>query len=85
MGEAGIGAEPAGEVVDRLKAPDRLGEPKTAVVAANAFRQLAFVVRLKRDAFRIHLLQVACDFGRADAGIEIGQIPFRQSAGLGAA
>ena len=83
MNEAGIGAEPAGEIVDRLVAPDRLGEPAAAVVAGNAFRQLALVVRLKRGAVGIHLLQIARDFGRVDAGIKIGQVPFRQLAGFG--
>ena len=63
MNEAGIGAEPAGEIVDRLVALDRLGEPKAAIVAGNAFRQPALVIRFKRDAVGIHLLQIARDFG----------------------
>ena len=83
MDEAGIGAEPAGEIVDRLVAPDGLGEPASAVVAGNAFRQLALVVRLKRGAVGIHLLQIARDFSRVDTGIKVGEIPFRQFAGFG--
>ena len=63
MNQAGIGAEPAGEIVDRLVAPDRLGEPVAAVVLGRPFRELALVVRLKRDAFGIHLLQVAATSG----------------------
>ena len=82
MDEAGIGAEPSGEIVDRLVAPDGLGEPAAAVVAGNAFRQPAFVVRLERGAVRIHLLQIARDFFGADSGIKVGQIPFGQFAGF---
>ena len=82
MNEAGIGAEPAGKIVDRLVTPDRFGEPAAAVFPGDAFRQLALVVALERDAVGIHLLQVARDFGGVDAGIEIGQIPFRQLAGF---
>ena len=51
VNEAGIGAEAAGEIVDRLVAFDRLGEPLSAVFLGNAFGELAFVVGLKRDAF----------------------------------
>ena len=83
MNEAGIGAEPAGEIVDRLVAPDRLGEPNAAIVAGNAFRQPALVIRFKRDAVGIHLLQIARDFGGVDTGIKIGEVPFRQLAGFG--
>ena len=53
-----------------------------AVFPGDAFRELALVVALERDAVCIHLLQVARDFGRVDTGIEIGQIPFRQLAGF---
>ena len=80
VNEAGIGAEAAGEVVDRLVALHRSGEPLPAVFPGNVFGELAFVVGLKRDAFCIHLLQITDDFGRVDAGIKIGQIPFRQFA-----
>ena len=83
MNQTGIGAEPAGEIVDRLVAPDRLGEPFAAVFPGGLFRELALVVGLKRDAFGIHLFEVARDFRRVDTGIEIGQVPFRQLAGLG--
>ena len=83
MNEAGIGAEPAGEIVDRLVAPDGLGKPASAVVAGDAFRELALVVRFKRGAVGIHLLQIARDFGRVDTGIKIGEVPFRQFAGFG--
>ena len=78
MNQSGIGAETSGEIVDRLVAPDRPGEPLAAALAGGSFRELALVVRLKRDAFRVHPLQVAGDFRRVDPGIEIGQIPFRQ-------
>ena len=51
VNETGIGAEAAGEIVDRLVALDRLGEPLSAVFLGNALGELAFVVGLKRDAF----------------------------------
>ena len=83
MNKAGIGAEPAGEIVDRLVAPDGLGEPASAIVAGDVFRELAFVVRFKGCAVGIHLLQIARDFGGVDTGIKIGEVPFRQFAGFG--
>ena len=82
MNQAGIGAEPAGEIVDRLVAPDRFGEPLAAALFCGPLGKLALVVGLKRDAFGIHPCEVAGDFRRVDTGIEIGQIPFRQLAGL---
>jgi len=82
MNEAGIGTETAGEIVDRLITPHGSRKPAAAVVFCRKFRKLALVVRLKRDAICIHLREVAGDFRRVDAGIEIGQIPFRQFAGL---
>ncbi len=83
MDQPGIGAEPAGEIVDCLIAPDRPGEPLAAVLLRGVFGELALVVGLKRDAFGIHLVEVALHFRRVDTGIKIGQIPFRQLAGLG--
>jgi len=53
-------------------------QPATAVVARCMFGELALVVGFERNAVRIHRLQVTRDFGRVDAGVEIGQIPFRQ-------
>ena len=82
MNQAGIGPEPAGKIVDRLVAPDRFGEPLAAALFRGLFRKLAFVVGLKRDAFGVHPCEVARDFRRVDTGIEIGQVPFRQLAGL---
>ena len=81
MNEAGIGTEPARDVVDRLITLHGLREPAAAVFARGMFRKLALVVGLKRDAFAIHLLEVARDFRRSDAGIEIVEVPFRQLAG----
>ena len=75
--EAGIGAEAAGEVVNRLVAPHGLRQKAAAVILCRPFGQLAFVVGLKRDAIGIHPFQVARHFGGIDTGIEIGQIPFR--------
>ncbi len=82
MNQPGIGAETPCEIVDRLVPPYRFGKPASAILSCGKFREFALVVRLKRDAICIHLLEVAGDFRRVDAGIEIGQIPFRQFAGL---
>ncbi len=82
VNQPGIGAETAGEIVDRLKASHRLREPGAAALLRRLFGEFALVVGLKRDAIGIHLFQVAGDFRRVDTGIEIGQIPFRQFAGL---
>ena len=51
MNQTGIGAKTPGEIVDRLIALDRLGEPFAAALGRRLFRKLAFVVGLKRDAF----------------------------------
>ena len=82
VNQPGIGAETAGEIVDRLVAPHRFGEPGAAALLRRPFGELALVVGLKRDAIGIHLLEVARDFRRADTGIKIGQVPFRQLGGL---
>jgi hypothetical protein len=83
MNQAGIGRQTPGEIVDRLVAPDRFGEPFAATLAGGFFRELALVVRLKRDAIGVHLLQIAGRFRRVDSGIEIGQVPFRQLCRFG--
>ena len=40
MNQTGIGSEPAGEIVDRLVAPDRFGEPLAAVLLRDPLRSL---------------------------------------------
>ena len=82
MDEAGIGAEPAGEIVDRLIALHGPREPFSAIFSRCVFGKLALVVGLKRDAFGVHFGEIVRHFGRIDAGIEVGQIPFRQFAGF---
>jgi len=61
MHQAGIGAEPAGKVVDRFIAPHGLGEPFSAIFPRCVFGELAFVVGLKRDAFGIHSGEIVPD------------------------
>jgi hypothetical protein len=51
MNETGIGAKTAGEIVNRLVALDRRGEPFSTVFLGNTLGELAFIVGLKRDAF----------------------------------
>jgi hypothetical protein len=83
MKQAGIGSEPAGQIVDRLVAPDRFGEPPAAVLFCGALRKPALVVGLKRDALGVHPCEVARNLRRVDTGIEVGEIPFRQFAAAG--
>ena len=83
MNQTGIGAKTPGDIVDRLVAPDGFREPLAAILLRTPFRELALVVGLKRGAFAVQPCQVACDFRRVDTRIEIGQVPFRQFAGLG--
>jgi len=77
MNQSGIRAQTPGEILDRLIALDRRGEPFAAALLRRLLRELALVVRLKRDAFRVQACEVAGDFRRVDAGVEIGQVPFR--------
>ena len=81
VNETGIGGQTPGQIVDRLVTPDRRGEPLAATLLGRLLGELALVVRLKRDAFGVHLGEVAGDFRRVDTGIEIGQVPFRQPSG----
>src|SRR5712672_1006592 len=83
MHQAGIRSQTPREIVDRLVAPDRFGQPFAAALSRRLFREFSFEVRLKRDAFRVHLLQVARDFRRVDTGIEIRQVPFRRPSDFG--
>jgi hypothetical protein len=82
MNQSGIRSEATSEIVNRLVAPDRFGEPLATALCSGLFGKLAFVVGLKRNAICVQPCKVAGDFGRIDAGIEIGQVPFRQLAGL---
>jgi hypothetical protein len=77
MNQAGVGTKSAREIVDRLVTFHRGGEPRTAALACGLVGKLALVVRLKRDAFGINLLEIARDLRRVDAGIEIAKVPFR--------
>ena len=82
MDETGIGAETAGEIVDRLIASHGLREPFSAIFVCCACCELALVVRLERDAIGSHRFEIARHFRRIDPGIEIGKVPFRKLAGL---
>ncbi|MGY4367798.1 hypothetical protein ACVW1A_003863 [Bradyrhizobium sp. LB1.3] len=82
MDETGVGAETAGEVVDRLIASHGFSEPFSAIFLCCSCCELALVVRLERDAIGIHLCEIARHFRRIDPGIEIGEVPLRKLAGL---
>ena len=82
MDEPGIGAEPAGEIVDRLIAPDRFGEPLPPSSFAVPVPRACPCSRSRRRRIGIERVEVARDFRRVDPGIEIGQIPFRQACRL---
>ena len=83
MNEAGIGAQSSREIVDRFIASHGSRKPRSAILPRNVLGEPSLVVGLKRDAFGIHPGEVAHNFRRVDAGIEIGEVPFRQFPGLG--
>ena len=62
MHETGIGTKSPCEIVDRFIASHGFREPLSAIFPCAMFRQLALVVRLKRDAIGIHLREVALLF-----------------------
>ncbi len=66
MNQSGIGAEPAGEIVDRLIALYGSRKPAATALSRRPLRKLAFVVGLKRDAFGIHPVEVVRHFRRVD-------------------
>ena len=76
--EAGIGAEPAGQIVDRFILAHRLGERAAGLRRLRQLKKLALEGALERNAFGIDALEVALDRRIVQAGIEVGQIPFRQ-------
>src|SRR6185312_1353454 len=82
MNQSGVRSKAAGKIVNGLVAPHRFGEPLAAPFSSGLLRKLAFIVGLKRNAFCVQPRKIASDLGRVDTGIEIGQVPFRQLAGL---
>src|SRR5215212_8618624 len=77
--QSGIGAKTSREIVKRLIAPDRFGEPLATPLLRSLFSELALVVGLKPDAFNVQPCEVARDFGGVNARVEIGQVPFGQA------
>ena len=76
--EPRIGRQPSGKIINRLIAPDRLGQPLTAVRRRDLLRDLALIGALERHTVGIELIEIACHLRRIDRRIEVGQIPLRQ-------
>ncbi len=80
MDETGIGAEPAGEIVDRLITANSVREPHAAAGLGRLFRELALVISFERRAFGVDLVEIPRNLRRVDRRVEIRKIPFRQLA-----
>jgi hypothetical protein len=76
--QAGVGAEPAGDVVDLLVALDRGGELGAGVGRRRKPLKIALVRLLEVDALGLDPILVALELQGIDAGVEVSQIPFRQ-------
>src|SRR5690606_22258635 len=69
---------PAHDLIELFIAPDRLDQP---ALAGQRF-ELALVIGLEPGGLGFEERKVGCEFGRGDAGIKIGQIPFGKLAEL---
>jgi hypothetical protein len=78
MHQPGIGAEPSHQVVDRFVLAHRLGQRAASLRRLRQFRELTLEGILEGDAFGIDVIEVALDRRIVEAGIKVGQIPFRQ-------
>ena len=77
--EAGIGGDAADQFLQRLEVAQRFAEP--AGLAPLGFGgERALPAAFERHGVARRLVQIGLQFGRVDAGIEVGQIPFRQIA-----
>ena len=77
--QAGIGSDAADQFLQRLEVAQRLAQP--AGLAQLGFRgERALPAAFERRGVARRLVQIGLQFRRVDAGIEIGQIPFRQIA-----
>ncbi len=80
MHQAGIGAEPAHQIVDRLVASHRRGELRAAIRRSRHLGELALVGFLEGDAVGIGTIEIALDGRIVEPGIKIVEIPLGQAA-----
>ena len=83
VNEAGIGAEPAHQIVNRLVAPHRRGERRATVRAACHRGELALIGGLEVDAFGVDAVEIALDRRIVETGIKVVEIPLRELAQRG--
>ena len=72
------GAESPHQVVDRFILAHRLGERISGLRRLRQLGEFALKGALESDAFGVDAIEVAPDRRIVEAGIEVGQIPFRQ-------
>ena len=83
MDEAGIGNEPAEQIVERLVALHRLRKRLPRPGWLDERCELALIGLLEGNALRVCAIEIALHPRIIDPGIEIGKIPFRQRADAG--
>ncbi len=75
MGETCERRQPSRQIVDRLIALDRVGQPFAAIGHRDLLGDLALVGRLECRAVGVQLVEIADDLGRIDRRIEVSEIP----------
>ncbi len=78
--EPRIGAEPPHQIVERLVAPHRFAKRRSSALPARQFVKLALIGFLERHALSIGPIEIAADRRIVEAGIKVGEVPFRQRA-----
>ena len=77
--ETGIGSDAADQFLQRLEVAQGFAKP-TGFAPFGFRRERALPAAFERCGVARRLVQISLQFGRVDAGIEVGQIPFRQIA-----
>ena len=78
MHEAGVRAEPAHEIIERLIAAHDFGKRGAGRVRPRQIGELALIGILERDAFGVGLIEIALDGRIVDAGVKIAEVPLGQ-------
>jgi hypothetical protein len=80
MDEPRIGDQTPHQVIERLIGFHRLRQRASGLRLAGQFRELAFVCLCEGETLRISAVQILLYLRVVHAGIQVGQIPFRQLA-----
>jgi len=83
MDEAGIRNEPTEKIVERFVTLYSLGERGARRSSVGEPGKLALICLFESNAFRVGPIEITLHLRIIDAGIEVGQIPFRQRAETG--